>query len=609
MLGKLRDKSQSYLIYFFFGIIIVVFVFFFGPQSDACSPSAVAVVATVDGREVTSRQLDQMHWRYSRDDRARLGREMDPLQRKLWLTEDVILVHLLAQEARDVGMDVSDEQLVDYIIDRSRNPDFPFYATRDGSEFDPVDYERSVSGNFGMSIAAYEEFKKNELLTIQFMNLLMASILVSDEEVEAFHRWRNTQYQLEFIRFQADELEELFAITDEQVAEAIEQDFEGVQSFYDTHQDVYQTERELRIRRIFVRLPREEDEDTMGTAQAIVRHGFVRSIVEVDPDSFSDAAQRYSDASDAERGGDMGLRPPDDYEAYPFVRDRLDDLELNVIETHYAEGRYLIVFRLEEDNPSTITPLEEVQEEVARLMLEERLGVPIMTLAEELLLRAQEGMTFEEIVLQHAQEVAAAAPTEDQPVDGDPEDGDPEDGDPEDGDPEEGDPEDGEPEEIEPILEVQQTPLFALDRPAPELPPEFAQYRQPDPQPTDIPQMGNQPELARDMTQLTLEDPIAPGVYGDGETCFIARLSDFQPASEEIEEEEVAEIREAIRFEKAVLVFGPWQQRLILHWPTELGPFLRDYLDEAIDAGRVGFAVEYFQAPEPIPEELPAEGP
>ena len=49
MLDILRANQRSVIIYVFFGMIIVVFVVFFGPQSQGCGDGGVAYAARVNG--------------------------------------------------------------------------------------------------------------------------------------------------------------------------------------------------------------------------------------------------------------------------------------------------------------------------------------------------------------------------------------------------------------------------------------------------------------------------------------------------------------------------------------------------------------------------------
>ena len=61
LLANLRKNSQSAVILFLFGIIIVVFIFSFGPGSTGCRSSSMAAgdgfVARVNGEKISRKSF------------------------------------------------------------------------------------------------------------------------------------------------------------------------------------------------------------------------------------------------------------------------------------------------------------------------------------------------------------------------------------------------------------------------------------------------------------------------------------------------------------------------------------------------------------------------
>jgi prepilin-type processing-associated H-X9-DG protein len=121
--------------------------------------------------------------------------------------------------------------------------------------------------------------------------------------------------------------------------------------------------------------------------------------------------------------------------------------------------------------------------------------------------------------------------------------------------------------------------------------------------PTRIPQLGESPELARLLTSLTLDDPVAPDVYEVDGSFVVARLADIRAASEEIDDELYREIESAIWQDKVRALFGNWAQRLLFHQPVALGSIFRERLNAAMADGSVSFDEGYFLEPEPEPTE------
>jgi peptidyl-prolyl cis-trans isomerase D len=611
MLDALRRHSQSYLVYVFFGIIIVVFVFFFGPQSDGCSPSQATQVASVEGRTVLSLQVEQL---YARVDSLERGLPQDqrlgPGARRRQLAEDIVLVRLLAREAREAGMNVSDDQFNAYIEDPDRNPDFPIYADRLGA-FDYSRYELTVPGTFGMSIPEYETWKEDEILARRLMTMLAEAVVVTPDEVRALSRLRNTEYELEFVQLAPAELATLFATTDAEVQRLLRNEPERVRAYYDEHTEQFEQPRILRVRRIFIRLPGESDPD--ARADALARYEEALGLVNEDPDRFADVAAQYSQSTDAERGGDMGLKPVEDYLSYPFLEQRLQGLEVGDVATYESEVSR-IIFRLEEDHPPAVTPFEEAREQAARALLASERDT--VTLARELaqwfLEQAQSGMTLEEAAVEHARLRAASAPPGEAPPAPSQEEPaaptgaiDPEATAAAEADPQTedagGEDAGGDTEEAAaPLVQVRRTGLFALDDPGMDLSqfgPQFAGQRSAPRSPVRIPRIGDAPDLAHDLTQLTPESPVATRVYEVEEGLVVARLLERREAPEQLEPAAFEALRQDLWREKVQQLFGFWEARVIFHRPLPLGPVLRQRLEQAIEDGDAEFNERYFVEP------------
>ncbi|MBN1947273.1 MAG: SurA N-terminal domain-containing protein [Bradymonadales bacterium] len=570
MLEYMRKHSQSYLIYVFFGIIIVVFIFFFGPQSRGCGPPGSMVVASVGSEEISSRQMDQLFMRTSNwESRIPADQRLDPAMRRRLLAEDLVLVLLLAEQAREAGLAVSDTQLSTYVRDPQRNVDFGEYRDRDGN-FSMEQFELRVPGAFGLALTQYEAWKESELLASEYLGMLAAAVPVTQGELDAVYRPRHTRYKLEYIRFDPTELAPLFATTDEQVADLLARQPERVQEYYQSHLDTYQQERQLRVERILIQLP--GDDDPQGQALARQRFDTSLALLQDNPDSFQEVAGEFSQATEAANGGDMGLHPESYYSSYPFLAGRLDEIEPGAIQT-YEMSQALVIFRIREAVPALTPPYEEIAAEVARDLLEsEQEEQPIRTLAEQCLARAQEGLTLQDIAEEFNEAQLPAATDNPQ-------------------------------EAARPLLQAQQTDLFALDTPGFDLSilgPEYANQPRLPGDPENIPGLGRLPRLARQLTRMTSDNPVAPEVYTDGQVHYVARLIQVELPPDPPDPEALEEIRNEIWREKVRSIFGDWQARLLLHQPTSLSPFLSELLEQAISQGLIKLNESYFathQAP------------
>ena len=115
MLVDLREKSQSFLIFILFGILIFVFIFFFGPQSqgfqadgrEAPDPSGWA--ARVNDEVITQREVDLSVRRQAFFLGADDNKGLSKLKRDSVF--QLVDQKLIEQRARAAGITASEESL------------------------------------------------------------------------------------------------------------------------------------------------------------------------------------------------------------------------------------------------------------------------------------------------------------------------------------------------------------------------------------------------------------------------------------------------------------------------------------------------------------------
>jgi len=605
MLSDMRNNSQSFIIYFFFAVIIFVFVFFFGPQSQGCEPGRVSTVATVNGVDISSTQLEQLFGRVWQQENRGANTELHPQDRRYMLVEDIILVHLLANEAREAGLDVSDQQLADYVTS-TRNFDRGYYYDARNDRFDTERYELGVASSFGMPLEEYEAWKASELLARDYVAMLQDAIVVSPVEVRSVFDLRNTRYSLEYLELDPSDFEDFFTVPDSAVAAALDADRAAVEAYFQANVDTFSTERQLRFSRILIRKGSTDDDH----AEAESRYEEALAAVTENPDGFGDIAREYSVASDAVRGGDMGLKSPDDYESFPFIRGQIDTLELGSVETYESSTSY-IIFTMTEDNPAVVPAFDDVAEQAARAMLEET-DTQFAELAESLLGEARDGASLADAIAAWDERNAPPAPAEPAEPEGEDPDDDGDDGD--DGDESDADDDaDDDADEgnrLAGVLSVQETEPFAFDRPAFDFgsDPQFANLRSPPAEPEEIPGMGSLPSLARALPGLEV-GAAAPELYESDDTLYIARLASREQAPDEIDEADYEAISAEIREAKANYLFGGFEFRVVYHSAsTDLSPFLRQLFNTALQEGVVRINTSYFEYDPELVEESQTAG-
>ena len=197
MLEVLRQHSKSFLIYVFFGIIIVVFVVNFGPGSE-CGGSksgGETLAAEVNGNRIAITEFENI---YNHDPRFAQFRDRkdDTAELRKSAMDQLVEREVLAQEAKRMGIEISDEDLGRRI---RRIP----WLQKDG-KFNLEFYTRVVNGWMNSSVPAFEQRLRKDFLGDSLRGVLMAAVNVGDVEVENEWKTRNTKIDVEYLSFDAE---------------------------------------------------------------------------------------------------------------------------------------------------------------------------------------------------------------------------------------------------------------------------------------------------------------------------------------------------------------------------------------------------------------------
>ncbi len=178
MLDFLRKRKRSWSIIFIVAVISFVFVLYFGSSGLVEDPT-LGPVATVNGETISSTELETLVSRALQSNRSR--RRLDELNLRIALLQDLIQTRLLLQEARQLGLQVTDEELTKAI---AQNPVF-----QTSGLFDEPLYRRILRANRVVP-GQFEKDRKDELLIEKLLDITRDSVHVSEAEVRE-------QYQLE----------------------------------------------------------------------------------------------------------------------------------------------------------------------------------------------------------------------------------------------------------------------------------------------------------------------------------------------------------------------------------------------------------------------------
>ena len=233
MLHLMRKHAQSWIIKFFLGAIIVVFIFWYGWSSKAQRANRVAVVDGISiGIEEFRDVYDQLREAY----RRQFGNALDEklikiLNLKKQALDQIINRLLLIQEANRLNLRVDNNELLRSI---EQVPAFQ----KDG-RFHPEVYRRVLMRN-RMTPEMYEEDKKKELSINKLQSLIRGNPKVSEAEALDMYKWLKEKISLDYVVFTPATYTNVEVTSEE------------VEAYFSKHKKEYETPPRVKVRYLFL---------------------------------------------------------------------------------------------------------------------------------------------------------------------------------------------------------------------------------------------------------------------------------------------------------------------------------------------------------------------
>ncbi len=292
---SLRANSRSTFIYVLFGMLIIVFIFTFGTNGPSgCGTSVVSPLVTVYDDVIDARRLtladslaprSQGWWSrtrfvlqpaYAEDVQtlnqlevmaaSRLPIDSPAFESKGWLRfsgfrratqsgdddktlfliNDLVEASLVAREARALGLKASRREIEDRILfDGLYDPDTGVISKESMQNF---------LSSLGTTKEALASFMADEILREKMIQLVAATVVVSDAEIDAAWSAMNDQVRFEYVGFDPKKLAPLVPVTAEEIAVAAK-DSTAIKAWYDGHKGDFQRARATKIRTLLIAAP------------------------------------------------------------------------------------------------------------------------------------------------------------------------------------------------------------------------------------------------------------------------------------------------------------------------------------------------------------------
>ncbi|MDR0828399.1 MAG: SurA N-terminal domain-containing protein [Desulfovibrio sp.] len=388
MLNSIRGKAQSFGVKIIFLVIIVVFVFwgvgnFTGMQSGS--------LATVNGENISLREYEK-NLRMAMESEKRSNSDSLKEESRFEVLKDrllaeMILSSLRRQEARRLGLGISDYELKAYI------DSFPVFQDADG-KFDPARYKTILDAN-DIKAGEFEADNRKILQEAKLMRYVGLSARFSEAEMKQIFAFSLEKRRAAYVLFAPEDFRDKAEVTEEAIAAYYEKNKESfrrplllsleylrltpgrlgdayvpsdaeIEDFYKNNPDNFKKAASFTCRHIFIAAPPEgssepDAEKTVATARATVQD--IQAGLKAGKD-FTELAREFS--QDPESAPNGGLLPPlEPGQSYAVEFDQaalaLKPGEVSdAVRTRY--GFHLI--RLESLSEASILPLAEVRDQI-----------------------------------------------------------------------------------------------------------------------------------------------------------------------------------------------------------------------------------------------------
>lgn len=196
----MRKHARNWLMKIILGIIILVFIFYFGSIGGNLEQDAIATVGdTVITREAYVREYQNLITVYRQRYGTKLTDEvLSALDPKRQAFDSLVNQAVILATADELNLDVSDREVQDLIYSHP--------AFRRNGHFDPGLYEQTLRYR-GMNPADFEALQRRMLTIEKMERLIKESVKVSETEARELYRLQNQEMNISFVRVDPETFE------------------------------------------------------------------------------------------------------------------------------------------------------------------------------------------------------------------------------------------------------------------------------------------------------------------------------------------------------------------------------------------------------------------
>ena len=324
MLSYLRENTGNWIIKFFLGIIVIVFVFLgvgsFGSKRNNS-------VATINDEPITIKEYQRAYKMLVDQMRARFGNNLNDdilkaLNVKQQALDSLIEERLVLLEARKLGITISDEELQQSVL--------AIEAFQRDDKFNLEQYKEVLSLN-SLTPEIFEESQINSLRQQKVREMLFNSVIVSEFEARNWYLFQNTKTAIDYVKFDpadyadvkldSQEIKKYYKENSEDYKSDLKiqtkylefspEDYKNevsisdvmIKDYYQEHLQEFEIPQKVEARHILIKVEENATQEKVDSAQKQAQDIYDMAVDEGD---FQELAKKYSQGPSKDNGGYLG---------------------------------------------------------------------------------------------------------------------------------------------------------------------------------------------------------------------------------------------------------------------------------------------------------------
>ena len=416
MLKFFRKHARGWFMIAVIGIIIIVFVLYFGSSRGNRSANAIAIV---DKRLISEGEFHNEYEKLVDMARLRLGSKLTPeilkkmdLKRKAY--NDLLNRQIIIAKAADLKIQVSDDEL--------RNMLMSSPALQTNGVFDEHKYRQLLQYN-RLSAEDFEALQKADLITNKIESIVREGIKISDQEIYDLYALQNQKININFVQISGKDIKKKFDPTQAELEDYLKRNgnlfriaeqikikyifFAGdsfssdisdsdIKSYYNSYKDKYKTKdgKQLSLDDVKSAIVKELKK-TRGMQSAYVEAKKAHDIIYQE-----DNIDAYSNKNNL-KIHDVDFfpvnNPPQEFTSIKDFAAMLLDLQKNDISKVLTSENGCYLLKVIDKKPAYVPKLSAIENEVTRRFIENETQTLAAKEAQSILDSTKSGETFDNI--------------------------------------------------------------------------------------------------------------------------------------------------------------------------------------------------------------------